>query len=273
MARELNGLELQGFIKERQLRQVRNLRQQFGIVPKLLIIKSPSASKVIDTYVRMKQRYAQDILIDVEIAVVDESDMVATIERANADSNIQGIIVQLPLKDSSQTNEICNTIDPGKDVDGLGVNAGFPSATAQAIDWLLAGYSVELTGKQIAIVGAGKLVGAPLAAMWAKRGLAITTITQSSSNVHETLQASDVIITATGTPRLITAEDVKQKAVVVDAGTASEGGFIVGDVDDSVRERKDVTITPVKGGVGPLTYTVLFDHLIEACLRRAGQLN
>jgi len=164
-------------------------------------------------------------------------------------------------------------IDPKKDVDGLGANAGFPSATAQAIDWLLTGYSVELTGKQIAIVGTGKLVGAPLAAMWKARGLSVTTLDESSVNVQETLRESDIIVTATGVPRLITAESVKQKAVVVDAGTASEGGFIVGDVDDSVRERKDVSITPVKGGVGPLTYTVLFDHLIEACLRNAGQLN
>lgn len=273
MARELNGLELQGFIKQRQLRQVRNLRQQFGIAPKLLIIKSPSASAVIDTYIRMKQRYARDIFIDVEVVAIDEPEMSAYIERANADANIQGIIVQLPLKDKSQTDAICNKIDPKKDVDGLGANAGFPSATAQAIDWLLTGYSVDLNGKQIAIVGAGKLVGAPLAAMWLKRGLAVTSIDESSANVHETLQSSDVIVTATGAPRLITADDVKQKAVVVDAGTASEGGFIVGDVDESVRERKDVTITPVKGGVGPLTYTVLFDHLIEACLRQAGQLN
>jgi methylenetetrahydrofolate dehydrogenase (NADP+)/methenyltetrahydrofolate cyclohydrolase len=273
MARELNGLELQGFIKQRQLRQVRNLRQQFGITPKLLIIKSTSASEVINTYIRMKQRYARDIFIDVEVVAVDETEMPTYIQRANADSNIQGIIVQLPLKDPSQTNIICNMIDPKKDVDGLGANAGFPSATAQAIDWLLTGYSVELTGKQIAIVGTGKLVGAPLAAMWKARGLSVTTLDESSVNVQETLRGSDIIVTATGVPRLITAESVKQKAVVVDAGTASEGGFIVGDVDDSVRERKDVSITPVKGGVGPLTYTVLFDHLIEACLRNAGQLN
>jgi len=273
MARELNGLELQGFIKERQLRQVRNLRQQFGITPKLLIIKSPSASAVIDTYIRMKQRYARDIFIDVEVVAIEESEMPTYIEQANVDSNIQGIIVQLPLKDVSQTDIICNRIDPKKDVDGLGVNAGFPSATAQAIDWLLAGYNINLENKQITIVGAGKLVGAPLAAMWKKRGLAITSLDESSVNVHKTLQSSDIVITATGVPHLIATKDIKQKAVVVDAGTASEGGFIVGDVDETVRERKDVTVTPIKGGVGPLTYTVLFDHLIEACLREAGQLS
>jgi len=272
MGKELNGLELQGFIKERQLRQVRNLRQEHKIIPKLLIIKSPSASPVIDTYVRMKTRYAEDIMVEVVVETVAEADMKDYIAQANIDSNIQGIIVQLPLKNSSQTNEICNTIDSSKDVDGLGEDTLYPSATAQAIDWLLAGYNIELEGKHIAIVGNGKLVGSPLGRMWKHRGLLVTILDDASTNINEVLQASDVIVSATGVPRLISPEQVKQGAVVVDAGTASENDVIVGDVDPSVRERNDVTITPVKGGVGPLTYTVLFDHLIEACLRRAGKL-
>lgn len=273
MTRLLSGLDLQGFIEERQLKQVRNLRQEYGIIPKLLIIKSPHASSVIDIYIRMKQRYAADILIEVDVATVEETEMLAYIEQTNTDSNIQGIIVQLPLKDNSQTNAICNKIDPKKDVDGLGAAAIFPSATAQAVDWLLAGYNVELKGKKITIVGNGKLVGEPLCSMWRSRELDVTTLDINSTDISEILQASDVIVSATGTPRLITANNVKQRAVVVDAGTASEGGHIVGDVDDAVRERDDVTITPAKGGVGPLTYTVLFDHLIEACLRQAGQLH
>lgn len=272
MAKQLNGLELQGFIKERQLRQVRNLRQEHKIVPKLLIIKSPSAGSVIDTYVRMKVAYAEDILIEVEVRAVPEKDMKQYIVTANADSTIQGIIVQLPLEDKSQIDTICNSIDSTKDVDGLGRAALYPSATAQAIDWLLAGYNVALEGKHIAIVGNGKLVGNPLGRMWKQRGLAVTMLDNTSDNVNEVLAASDIIVTATGVPRLIKSEHVKQGAVVVDAGTASESGQIVGDVDPMVRERSDLTITPAKGGVGPLTYTVLFDHLIEACLRRAGKL-
>lgn len=272
MTRLLSGSDLQGFIEERQLRQVRNLRQEHGIIPKLIIVKSPSASSVIDTYIRMKQRYAAEILIDVEVATVEEKDMPAYIATANSDSKVQGIIVQLPLADANQTQTICNGIDPQKDVDGLGDNATFPSATAQAIDWLLAGYNVELKGKKIAVVGNGTLVGKPLSAMWKSRELDVTTLDIDSTDIAEVLQESDIIVSATGVPRLITVGNVKQKAVVVDAGTASESGHIVGDVDDAVRQREDITITPVKGGVGPLTYTVLFDHLIEACLRQAGQL-
>ena len=91
MTRELNGRELQQFIKVRQLRQVRNLRQEHGIAPKLLIVMSKTASDVIAAYVRMKQRYARDILIDVEIAAVEQSDMISTVQQANDDASIQGI--------------------------------------------------------------------------------------------------------------------------------------------------------------------------------------
>ena len=272
MVKELNGLELQGFIKERQLKQVRNLRQEHGIVPTLLIVKSPSAGPVIDTYVRMKQRYAADIMIEVEVATVAESDMQQYIAGKNVDSNIQGIIVQLPLLNISQVEVICNSIDSNKDVDGLGQNSQYPSATAQAIDWLLAGYNVQLEDKHIAIVGNGKLVGGPLAKMWKQRGLSVTILDNTSTSIDEVLHASDIIVSATGVPRLITADKLKHGAVVVDAGTASESGQIVGDVADDVRQRSDLVVTPAKGGVGPLTYTVLFDHLIEACLRKAGKL-
>ena len=269
----LNGLELQGFIKERQARQVRNLRQQHGIAPKLVIIKSKNAGQVINTYVRMKTKYAADILIDVDVQECDQSDMSAAISTANADTTVQGIIVQLPVDDPTQTDELCNQILPVKDVDGLGEHSSYPSATAEAIDWLLTGYNIELAGKHIALLGRGKLVGAPLERMWAQRSLHVAAIDKSTKNTNEILLASDVIVTATGVPRIVNTSNVKPGAVVVDAGTASENGVVVGDVDAAIYESgMDITITPQKGGVGPLTYTVLFDHVIQAALMIAGQL-
>lgn len=272
MARLLNGLELQGFIQERQAKQVRNLRQEHGVIPKLCIVVSDKASPVIHTYMRMKQRYAADILIDVEIREVPFSEIPATIRAVNDDDSVQGVILQLPIDDPSKTDEYCNLISPAKDIDGLGSGAMYPSATAQAIDWLLAGYNVSLEGKHIAIVGNGKLVGNPLGKLWKGQGFAVTILDENSDSVNETLSMSDIIVAAAGVPRLVKSEQIKSGAVVVDAGTTSENGAIVGDVEESVRERSDVTITPIKGGVGPLTYTVLFDHLIEACLRKAGKL-
>lgn len=270
--KKLNGLELQGFIKERQARQVRNLRQEHGISPKLVIIMSENANQAIQTYVRMKTRYAADILIDVDVQKLAQNEMGAAITRANADENVQGVILQLPLDDPRETEKLCEMIAPEKDVDGLSSGGNYPSATAQAIDWLLNGYNVELEGKKIALVGRGKLVGAPLEKMWLERGLDVQVFDKQNPPTEQILRNCDVIVTATGVPHLIKTEMIKSGATIVDAGTASEDGVLVGDVDDEVFARDDVIITPRKGGVGPLTYTALFDHLIEACLRRAGKL-
>lgn len=272
MAKELNGAELAGFIKERQLKQVRNLRQEHKIVPKLLIIKSIGASDVIDTYIRMKQRYAEDILIETEVLALNEGDIVDKIHAANIDSNVYGIIVQLPLLENSQIDKILGEISPEKDVDGLGGGAHYPSATAEAVDWLLTGYGIELEGKNIAILGRGRLVGAPLEAMWRERGLRVVAFDIDSGDIRESVRSSDIVVTATGVPGRLTSADVGDNVIVVDAGTASEGGVIVGDASDDLRARQDVTITPVRGGVGPLTIAVLFDHVIQAALKKAGKL-
>lgn len=263
-ARILNGTELAGFIKERQARQVRALRQAHHIFPKLVIIKSEHASPVIDTYVRMKRRYGDDILIETEVATLPEIDMPAAIEKYNNDPSVHGMIIQLPLDDKSKTDEIINLVSPEKDVDGLGPNAKFDSATAIAINWLIAGYGIDLKAKKITIVGNGRLVGAPLAKIWKVSGYDVTVLDSHVSDIAEILRASDVIITATGVPRLITTAMVPVGATVVDAGTASENGVIVGDIEPAIRERDDLKITPEKGGVGPLTITALFDNVIHA---------
>ncbi|HPQ82183.1 MAG: bifunctional 5,10-methylenetetrahydrofolate dehydrogenase/5,10-methenyltetrahydrofolate cyclohydrolase [Candidatus Saccharibacteria bacterium] len=270
--RELNGAELAGFIKERQLKQVRNLRQEHRVVPRLLIVQSKSDNPVIDTYVRMKQRYADDVLIEVELVKLDETAMPAKIAAANIDSNVHGIIVQLPLKNDSQIDEILNSISSNKDVDGLGDDAEFPSATAEAIDWLLNGYNIDLSNKKIALLGRGRLVGAPLEALWRSAGHEVVVFDVDSGDVRESLRASDVIVTATGVPGRLTSDDVASGAVVVDAGVASEKGVIVGDAADDLRARHDISITPIRGGVGPLTIAVLFDHVIQAALKAAGKL-
>lgn len=193
--------------------------------------------------------------------------MSQVLDNLNNDAAVHGIIVQLPLDDPSQTDEILARIAPEKDVDGLGGSAQFDSATAIAINWLLAGYSVDLQGKKIAIVGAGRLVGAPLARMWTRSGFNVTVLDRKTEDISKVLKQSDVVITATGQPHLITSTMLKLGAVVVDAGTASENGAIVGDLDPAVRQRDDLILTPEKGGVGPLTVAALFDNVITAAQR------
>jgi methylenetetrahydrofolate dehydrogenase (NADP+) / methenyltetrahydrofolate cyclohydrolase len=271
MTKLLNGTELAGYIKERQAQQVRTLRQASRVFPRLVIIKSTAASPVIDAYVRMKRRYGDEILIETVVETVHEADMPAAIARCNADPKAHAIIVQLPLADPKLIDDIVNVIAPEKDVDGLNPASQYDSATATAINWLLAGYAIDLRGKAIAIVGNGRLVGAPLARMWQKSGLNVTVLDRTHSDVAGVLRKSDVIVTATGVPHLITSNMIAPGAVVVDAGTASEDGIIVGDIDASVREREDLQITPEKGGVGPLTIAALFDNVIRAAQAAAYQ--
>lgn len=272
MTKILNGTELVGYIKERQARQVRSLRQGSHIAPRLVIIKSKTASPVIDMYLRMKGRYGDDILIETEVMALDENDMIAKITELNADPEVHGIMVQLPLDDTSDTDKILSTITPEKDVDGLGPNAKFDSATAKAINWLLAGYGIDLKGKKIAIVGNGRLVGAPLAHIWRESGFDVTVLSRDTEDIAGILRQSDVIVTATGVPHLVTSDMIPIGSVVVDAGTASEDGMIVGDIDDTVRARDDLTITPEKGGVGPLTVAGLFDNVISAAQATENRL-
>lgn len=269
MTKSLNGAELAGFVKERQAKQVRALRQAHGVVPKLAILMTPNAQQVIGVYVRGKQTYASDILIETIVEVCAQADMPAAIKRLNADQTVQGIIVQLPLDDPAGTDAIVDTIAPEKDVDGLGKHAKYPSATADAINWLCAGYGINLGGSAIVIVGQGRLVGRPLYAMWRGAGYNVTALDVDTTN-DAAIKKADVIVSAAGVPRLITSAQVKHGATVIDAGTTSENGTIVGDVADDVRERADVAITPQKGGVGPLTIALLFDHVIQACLKKTA---
>ena len=266
--RELNGSELAGFIKERQAKQVRALRQAWHINPRLAIVTDVE-NPVIETYMRLKQRYGADILVDVEIHRVPAGGALEVIQELNNRDDVQGIILQLPISNPDQTEELLESIREDKDVDGLRKRAIFQAATPTAISWLLAGYGVDLKGKKVAIVGRGRLVGAPLEKMWLKSGVDVT-VFEKGDDLSQLINY-DIIVSATGVPGLIKSQMIKAKAVVVDAGTASENGKIVGDVSEEARQRDDVIITPKKGGVGPLTVSALFDNVITACLKIANQ--
>ena len=266
--RELNGSELAGFIKERQAKQVRALRQAWHINPRLAIVTDVE-NPVIETYMRLKQRYGADILIDVEIHRVPAGGALEVIQELNNRDDVQGIILQLPISNSDQTEELLESIREDKDVDGLRKKAIFQAATPTAISWLLAGYGVDLKGKKVAIVGRGRLVGAPLEKMWLKSGVDVT-VFEKGDDLSQLINY-DIIVSATGVPGLIKSRMIKPKAVVIDAGTASENGKIIGDASEEVRQRNDVIITPKKGGVGPLTVSALFDNVITACLKIANQ--
>ena len=260
----LNGHDLADYMKENQAHTVQNLKAH-KVQPRLVIIRD-NDNPVITKYVHLKRKYGEDIGVEVEDWL--REDVAEAIHEANTNPSVHGVIVQLPLKDKALIDKVVKEIVPEKDVDGLANNiheannvpkeyssgdinnqTRFESATATAINWLLAGYDIDLKGKKIAIVGRGRLVGAPLERMWKNSGYDV--------------------VSATGVPHLIKDEMVQSGAVVVDAGTASEGGVLVGDIDDTVRERTDLkAITPKIGGVGPLTVTALFEHVLIAASRQ-----
>lgn len=263
----LNGRELAGFIKERQAHQVRGLRHANGIVPKLAIIRT-NPDPVVDSYMKLKQGYGEDILVTVDVHTIEQSEAVTRLQALNADDSVHGIIVQIPLPDPSQTTEILNAVAAEKDVDGLAQHTQFDPATPMAISWLLAGYNVDLQGKQIVIVGQGRLVGKPLARMWQASGYNVTVADRRTPDIAALTREADILVCATGVPSLITREMVKPNAVIVDAGVATDTNGLVGDVVPDVRELPDITITPEKGGVGPLTVCALFDNVIRAARGR-----
>jgi len=260
----LNGSELAGFIQQRQAHEVRALRQAHHIEPKLAIVVTVD-NPIIDIYMRMKQRYGEEILVDVAIHRIKQTEAVETIKLLNEDPSVHGIIVQLPLEDPAQTDEIVGLVAPEKDVDGLNPKTVFDPATPMAILWLLAAYNVELQkGKQVLLIGRGKLVGAPLERIFKASEVNVQVADRNTEDLAALTREADVIITATGSPAILFSEMVKPGAVVVDAGVASEKGKTVGDVAPDLYERDDIIITPAKGGVGPLTVCALMENVVRA---------
>jgi methylenetetrahydrofolate dehydrogenase (NADP+)/methenyltetrahydrofolate cyclohydrolase len=264
----LNGAELAEFIKERHAQQVRSLRSS-KIFPKLAIVRTNDET-VVDIYMRLKASYGEDIGVTVEVHDIKQNEAQKTIGQLNHDSAVHGIIVQLPLPDKTQTDEILNTVDLDKDVDGLRSGSKFDAATPTAIIWLLNGYNIDLNGKQIVIVGQGRLVGKPLFRMLQSSGLKVEATDKNTKNLAEVIKTGDVVITATGQPGLIKSGMLKEGAVVVDAGASTDSNGVVGDVDLAVRQRQDLTITPPSGGVGPLTVCALFENVIRAARSNAN---
>jgi methylenetetrahydrofolate dehydrogenase (NADP+)/methenyltetrahydrofolate cyclohydrolase len=260
--RLLNGSELAGFIKERHARQVAALRSS-KIYPKLAIVQVKD-DPVIDTYVRLKQRYGADIGIGVDVHTPTQEEVPALLNKLNGDDTVHGIIVQLPLTDPSQTDEIVNLVTPEKDVDSLGARAKFEPATPMAILWLLAGYNVDLKDKKVVLVGKGKLVGAPLEKILKASGVEVEVVGRPTEKLGDHTRLADILITAANSAEIISADMIAANAVVVDAGVASEDGKTLGNLKPEVYERDDLTITPNKGGVGPLTVCALFENVIRA---------
>lgn len=253
--------------------------KRFPRIPTLAIIqvgdRADSAA-----YIRAKKAFAERIGARVNHTHfpegVSETEVVDMIAKLNIDSEIDGIIVQLPLPAHLDSNKIINTIDPKKDVDGLTdtnqtlLSKNDPQAvipaTARGVKELLEYYKIDLKGKKVAVVGRSRLVGTPIAHACAHAGAEVIVCHSKTLDlVHETKKA-DVVVVAVGKPDLIGAAHIKPGAVVIDVGiNRASDGSLKGDVDFVQVEGVASAVTPVPGGVGQMTVLALFENLIDAC--------
>jgi methylenetetrahydrofolate dehydrogenase (NADP+)/methenyltetrahydrofolate cyclohydrolase len=257
-----------------------------GVQPGLaaVLVGDDEASRI---YLGSKHKASADVGVRSEQvdlpAFVTEGELLATIRRLNRDPELHGIIVQLPVPRHISELAVQMTIDPAKDVDGLHpLNVGlmvrgdpaFPPATPYGIVELLLRSGIELEGAQVVVVGYGELVGAPLSIMLAEdsiRGNATVTICHAKTrDLVEQTRRADILVAAAGRPQLITAEMVKPGAVVVDVGVHRTDHGLVGDVKfDEVKEVAGA-ITPVPGGVGPMTTAMLLLNTVTAAEALVG---
>lgn len=262
--------------------KVKNLKEK-GITPHFCVINigDDPASKI---YVRTKKRRAKKMGIIQDIyqmpADTEQAEALALIDKLNADPTINGVMVQLPAPKQIDADKLLERIDPNKDVDGLTpANIGrlwmedhfIEPATAEGIIALLKHYQIKLDGKNVVVVGRSNIVGKPLAALMLEQNATVTICHLHTQNLGEITKKADIVVSATGQAFLITADMVKDGAVVVDVGMNHVNGKLVGDVDfDNVKEKASY-ITPVPGGVGPLTVQFLMEAVVKLTRRQNGR--
>lgn len=267
MKKFISGKILADTIEKDHLKRIGDLKKN-GIIPRLAIIQTID-SPIIDTYVRVKKTYADKIGILVEHyhnTSGDSGAILDTVNRLNADDSTHGIIIQLPLHDSIDKESLINGVYPEKDVDGLCVGSLFTPPTARAIMTLLTAYGVLDETKKIALVGHGRLVGAPVSQELTKNNIPFKIFTENDS--LDDLRFYNVVISATGIPSLIMSDYISPNSYVFDAGTAEDGLKIHGDVSDELYDRDDIFVTPKTGGIGILTVRMLFENLLQACEKK-----
>ena len=287
----IDGKAVAADVKEFLKRNIEDYRPLIGRAPKLLVLMvgdDPASA----TYVKNKEKACKAVGIetqtlhytptDINLGKTDqtllyshslEGMLIDAIDRANRDNTIDGILVQLPLPQELDTKKILNHIDPRKDVDGFtstckgnlynGIFSYIPCTPAGIIK-LLDKYNISVSGKNVVIVGRSNIVGQPLAKLMLDLDGTVTICHSKTQNLAEITKTADILVAAVGKPKMITADMVKDGAVVIDVGINRIDGKLCGDVDFDNVEPKASYITPVPGGVGPMTIAMLLDNTFRA---------
>lgn len=280
MAVIIDGKELAKKIRSNLKIECEELKKK-NIKSKLAVIMvgEDSASKV---YVRNKSRACEDVGIEYEEYLLGEKttqkELIELIKKLNSDKTINGILLQSPIPSSLDINEAFKTISPEKDVDGFNpVNVGklvlnqdtFVSCTPYGIMKMFEEYNIDLTGKNVVILGRSNIVGKPLIHCCLNKNATVTSCHSKTQNLAQKTKEADILISAIGKANFVTTDMVKRDAVVIDVGiNRLENGKITGDVDfENVKENASY-ITPVPGGVGPMTIAMLMNNVIKATKRQ-----
>lgn len=273
----VDGKALGGEIRQRVKQQVVELKQRRGIKPKLVVILvgEDPASQV---YVRNKERGCLDVGMLSEVrrlpAGTKEKVLIDNIIQLNDDKGVHGILVQLPLPDGLSEIRAINAIDPRKDVDGLhpinmgkllkGEDDGFIPCTAQGVIDLILSTGIDVKGKEAVVVGRSNIVGKPTALLLLQRHATVTICHSRTTDLGKVIRRADILVAAVGSPGLVQGDMIKEGAVVIDVGTSRVGEKLVGDVDYVSAKEKAGYLTPVPGGVGPMTIARLLSNTLRA---------
>lgn len=272
----INGKELAQKIRGELKEEVKELREK-GIVPKLAVIMVGD-NKASEVYVRNKSKACDEVGIEFEEFLKDENtsqkELIELIDELNNREDIHGILLQSPIPKHLDIREAFNRIDYKKDVDGFHpINVGklsigensFISCTPYGVIKMLEAYNIEIEGRHAVIIGRSNIVGKPLIQCLLNKNATVTVCHSRTQNIKEIAKQADILIAALGKPKFVTEDMVKQGAVVIDVGiNRTEEGKLVGDVDFENVEKKASYITPVPGGVGPMTIAMLMNNVVKA---------
>lgn len=280
MTELIDGKALAQKMQQELAAKVNNLKQKKGIVPGLavILVGDDPASQV---YVRNKERAALTVGFKSETVRLSEficqEELIAVIERYNADNTIHGILVQLPLPNHINDKKIILAIDPKKDVDGFHpMNTGhlwsgrplMVPCTPSGIMELLREYNVNLEGKHAVIIGRSNIVGKPMAQLLLDKNATVTLTHSRTRQLEKVCRCADVLIVAIGQGHFITKQYIKDGAIVIDVGmNRDDNGKLIGDVAFDEVAEVAAKITPVPGGVGPMTIAMLLEQTYQSALR------
>ena len=245
----------------------------------VIIVGENPASQI---YVRNKIRACEKVGFHSETIRLDENiteeNLLLEIEKLNNNSNIDGILVQLPIPKHIDGLKIINAISAEKDVDGfhttnigkmmIGDETGFLPCTPAGVVHMFEEYNINLEGKDVLVIGQSNIVGKPMTLLLIKKRATVQVCNSKTKNLSEKLQKADVVVAAAGSPKLVKASDVKEDVVVIDVGINRVDGKLCGDVDFNEVSKKASFITPVPGGVGPMTIAMLIKNTFESYKQR-----